>query len=83
MNQSYDWKWWRWGGGKATPYGENLLNDLESDPTNETDLNKHSLNSVEIIKSTDKETMIKLSKFISLCFEKRSKCLEARNADSQ
>jgi hypothetical protein len=32
---------------------------------------------------TDKETVIKLSKFISLGFEKRSKCLEARNADSQ
>jgi hypothetical protein len=61
---------------------ENFLNDLESDPTNETDLSEHSL-SVEIMKSTDKETVIKLSKFISLCFEKRSKRLEARNADSQ
>jgi hypothetical protein len=61
---------------------ENFLNELESDPTNETDLNEHSL-SVEIMKSTDKETVIKLSKFISLCFEKRSKRLEARNADSQ
>jgi hypothetical protein len=63
---------------------ENFLNDLESDPTNETDLNEHSL-SVEIMKSTDiyKEAVIKLSKFISLCFEKRSKRLEARNADSQ
>ena len=62
---------------------ENFLNDLESDPTNETDLNEHSL-SVEIMKSTDnKETVIKLSKFIFLCFEKRSKRLEARNADSQ
>jgi hypothetical protein len=36
---------------------ENFLNDLESDPTNETDLklNEHSL-PVEIMKSTDKET---------------------------
>ena len=42
-----------------------LLNDLESVLTNETDLNEHSL-PVEIIKSTDKETGIKLSKFISL-----------------
>jgi hypothetical protein len=32
------------------------FNDLESDPTNETDLNEHSL-SVEIMKSTDKETV--------------------------
>jgi hypothetical protein len=61
---------------------ENFLNELESDPTNETDLNEHSL-SVEIMKSTDKETVIKLSKFISLCFKKRSERLEARNADSQ
>jgi hypothetical protein len=51
---------------------ESFLNDLESDPTNETDLNEHSL-SVEIMKSTHKETVIKLSKFISLCFDKRSK----------
>ena len=58
---------------------ENLLNDLESDPTNEADLTEHSL-PVEIMKSSDKETAIKLSKFISLCFQKRSKCLEARNA---
>jgi hypothetical protein len=55
---------------------------LKSDPTNKTDLNEHSL-PVEIMKSTDKETVIKLSKFISLCFEKRSKCLEARKAESQ
>jgi hypothetical protein len=58
---------------------ENLLNDLESDPTNETDLTEHSL-PVEIMKSSDKETAIKFAKFISLCFQKRSKCLEARNA---
>jgi hypothetical protein len=57
---------------------ETFLNYLESDPTNETNLNEHSL-PVEIVT----ETVIKLSKFISLCFEKRSKCLEARNADSQ
>ncbi|CAB3991532.1 Hypothetical predicted protein [Paramuricea clavata] len=38
---------------------------------------------VEIMKSTDNETVIKLSKFISFCFEKRSKCLETMNADSQ
>jgi hypothetical protein len=52
-----------------------FLNDLESDPTNETNLNEHSL-PVEIMKSTDKETVIKLSKFISLCLEKRSKSLK-------
>ena len=52
---------------------ENILNNLESDPTNETDLDEHSL-PVELMKSTDKETVIKLSKFISLCFEKRSWC---------
>jgi hypothetical protein len=56
---------------------ENFLNDLESDPTNETDVNEQSL-PVEIMKTTDKETEIKLSKFISLCFEKRPKCLDAR-----
>jgi hypothetical protein len=56
---------------------ENFLND----PTMKQ-IFEHSL-SVEIMKSTDKETVIKLSKFISLCFEKRSKRLEARNADSQ
>jgi hypothetical protein len=61
---------------------ENFLSDLESDLTNETDLNEHSL-AVEIMKLADKETVIKLSKFISVCFEKRSKCLGARNADSQ
>jgi hypothetical protein len=33
------------------------------------------------MKSTDNETVIKLSKFISLCFEQRWKCLEAMNAD--
>jgi hypothetical protein len=55
---------------------------LECDPTNEADLNEHSL-PVEIMKSTDNETVIKLLKFISLCFEKRSKCLEAMTADSE
>jgi hypothetical protein len=35
------------------------------------------------MKSTDNETVIKLSKFISLCFEKRSKYLEAMNALQQ
>jgi hypothetical protein len=55
---------------------------LECDLANEADLNEHSL-PVEIMKSTDNETVIKLSKFISLCFEKRSKCLEAMNADSE
>jgi hypothetical protein len=61
---------------------ENFLNYLECDPTNEADINEHSL-PVEIMKSTDNETMIKLSRFLSLCYEKRSKCLEAMNADSQ
>jgi hypothetical protein len=56
---------------------------LECDPTNEADLNEHSLPAVEIMKSTDNETVIKLSKFISLCFEKRSECLEPMNADSE
>jgi hypothetical protein len=67
---------------EAYIFARKLLNDLESNPINETDLNEHSL-PVEIMKPTDKETVIKLSKLISLCFEKRSKCLEARNADSQ
>ena len=56
--------------------------NLMCDPTNEADLNEHSL-PVEIMKSTANETVIKLSKFISLCFEKRSKCLEPMNADSE
>ena len=42
---------------------ENFLNYLECDPTNEADINEHSL-PVEIMKSTDNETVIKLSKFI-------------------
>jgi hypothetical protein len=41
--------------------------------------NEHSL-PVERMKSIDNETVIKLSKFISFCFEKRSKCLETMNA---
>ena len=37
----------------------------------------------EVMKSTDNEAVIKLSKFISLCFEKSTKCLQVMNADSQ
>jgi hypothetical protein len=39
---------------------ENVLNYFECDSTNEADLNEHSV-PVEIMKSTDNETVIKLS----------------------
>ena len=68
--------------GLIVVFMKTFLNYLECDPTNEADLNEHSL-PIEIMKSTDNETVIKLSKFISLCFEKGSKCLEPMNADSE
>jgi hypothetical protein len=52
---------------------------LECDPTNEADINEHSL-PVEIMKSTDNETMITYQN-LSLYALRRD--LNALNADSQ
>ena len=58
---------------------ENFLNYLECDPTNEADINEHSL-PVEIMKSTDNETVITYQN-LSLYALRRD--LNALNADSQ
>jgi hypothetical protein len=56
---------------------------MECDPTNEADINEHSL-PVEIMKSTDNAwNRDKIIEIISLCLEKITKCLEAMNVNSQ
>jgi hypothetical protein len=64
-------------------FRENFLNYMECDPTNEADINEHSL-PVEIMKSTDNAwNRDKIIEIISLCLEKITKCLEAMNVNSQ
>ncbi|CAB4033096.1 Hypothetical predicted protein [Paramuricea clavata] len=66
-------------------YGDtrvNFINSLKNDlTTTETNLNEPTL-SVDIMKSTASNTILKLSKFIFSCFEERLKQLEAGNAGS-
>ena len=66
-------------------YGDirvNFINSLKNDlTTTETNVNEPPL-SVDIMKSTASDTILKLSKFIFSCFEERLKQLEAGNAGS-
>ena len=66
-------------------YGDipvNFINSLKNDlTTTETNVNEPTL-SVDIMKSTASDTILKLSKFIFSCFEERLKQLEAGNAGS-
>jgi hypothetical protein len=62
-----------------------LENIVSESPINQSNLEQphdhHTTTKYQ--NQTDNKTVIKLSKFISSCFEKRSKWLEAMNADSQ
>jgi hypothetical protein len=68
-------------------YGDirvNFINSLKNDLTtteSETNVNEPTL-SVDIMKSTASDTILKLSKLIFSCFEERLKQLEAGNAGS-
>ena len=59
---------------------DNIRQDFLTVLTNNTYQREQNL-SVDILKSTENETILKLSKFVLSCFELRDKCLETRDAE--